>query len=34
MNAICSHIDSVTITGLPDEIAGCVDCLAIKACLA
>jgi hypothetical protein len=29
VNAICAHADSITITGLPDEIAGCLDCLAI-----
>ena len=28
MNAICAHTDSITITELPDEIAGCTDCLA------
>ena len=29
MNAICAHTGSITITELPDEIAGCTDCLAI-----
>jgi hypothetical protein len=29
MSTICSHLDSVTVTELPDEIDGCVDCLAI-----
>ncbi len=29
MSAVCSHIDSVKVTELPDEIAGCTDCLAI-----
>jgi uncharacterized UBP type Zn finger protein len=29
MSTICSHLDSVTVTELPDEIGGCVDCLAI-----
>jgi uncharacterized UBP type Zn finger protein len=29
MSTICSHLDSVTLTELPDEIDGCVDCLAI-----
>jgi hypothetical protein len=29
MSAICSHTDSITVTELPDEIAGCADCLAI-----
>ncbi len=29
MSAICSHIDSVAFPSLPDEIAGCEDCLAI-----
>jgi hypothetical protein len=28
MSAICSHIDTITVTELPDEIAGCEDCLA------
>ena len=29
MSAICSHTDSIKLTELPDEIAGCTDCLAI-----
>jgi len=29
VSAVCSHIDSVKVTELPDEIAGCTDCLAI-----
>jgi hypothetical protein len=29
MSVICSHLESVTITELPDGIAGCADCLAI-----
>jgi hypothetical protein len=29
MSTICPHLDSVTVTELPDEIDGCVDCLAI-----
>jgi uncharacterized UBP type Zn finger protein len=29
MNAICSHLDSIEVTELPGEIAGCEDCLAI-----
>lgn len=29
MSAICSHTDSIELTELPDEIAGCTDCLAI-----
>ena len=29
MSAICAHTDSITITELHDEIAGCTDCLAI-----
>ncbi len=29
MSAICSHTDSITLTKLPDQIAGCTDCLAI-----
>jgi uncharacterized UBP type Zn finger protein len=27
--ATCSHLDQVEITGLPDEIPGCEDCLRI-----
>ena len=26
--ATCSHLDSVKITALPDDVDGCVDCLA------
>ena len=26
---ICSHLDQIAVTGLPGEIAGCEDCLAI-----
>jgi hypothetical protein len=29
MAAMCSHLDTVAVTKLPDEIAGCTDCLAI-----
>jgi uncharacterized UBP type Zn finger protein len=29
MSTICSHLDSVTVTELPEEIDGCVDCLVI-----
>jgi uncharacterized UBP type Zn finger protein len=29
MSAICSHLESIKITVLPDDFAGCVDCLAI-----
>jgi hypothetical protein len=29
MTVTCSHIDSIELTELPDEIAGCGDCLAI-----
>jgi hypothetical protein len=29
MSTICSHLYSVTVTELPDEIDGCVDCVAI-----
>ena len=29
MSATCSHIDSIRLTELPDEVAGCADCLAI-----
>ena len=28
MSAVCSHTDSITVTELPAEIAGCEDCLA------
>lgn len=27
MSAICSHLDTIEVTVLPDEIAGCEDCL-------
>jgi hypothetical protein len=29
MDPICTHTDSITVFDLPDEIPGCVDCLAI-----
>jgi protein-disulfide isomerase len=29
LNAICSHLDSIELTELPQPIAGCEDCLAI-----
>jgi hypothetical protein len=29
MSAICSHLNEVQVTALPDEIAGCEECLAI-----
>jgi hypothetical protein len=29
MSTVCSHVDSITVTEVPDEIAGCEDCLAI-----
>ena len=29
MTPICTHLDQVEFTELPDEIAGCEDCLAI-----
>jgi uncharacterized UBP type Zn finger protein len=29
MSAVCSHVDSITVTDVPDEIAGCEDCLVI-----
>ena len=29
MSAVCTHLDSIKVTALPDEIAGCEDCLAI-----
>jgi hypothetical protein len=28
VSATCSHTDAITVTKLPDEIAGCADCLA------
>jgi hypothetical protein len=28
MSATCSHTDSITVTELPEVIAGCEDCLA------
>ena len=28
MSATCSHLDTVTVTELPGQIAGCEDCLA------
>jgi uncharacterized UBP type Zn finger protein len=29
MSLFCSHTDSITVTELPAQIAGCQDCLAI-----
>lgn len=29
MAAACSHLDTITVTELPGEIAGCEDCLRI-----
>jgi uncharacterized UBP type Zn finger protein len=29
MAAACTHLDSVEILGVPDEIAGCEECLAL-----
>jgi hypothetical protein len=29
MNPICTHTDSITVTQLPDQSAGCQDCLTI-----
>jgi hypothetical protein len=29
MSEICSHIDGIQVTKLPEAIAGCEDCLAI-----
>jgi uncharacterized UBP type Zn finger protein len=31
MSAICSHIDTIELTDLPDNVAGCAECLAIGA---
>jgi hypothetical protein len=28
MSAVCSHLDRISVTRLPDEIEGCADCLA------
>ena len=28
MSAVCSHLESVEVTALPADIAGCEDCLA------
>jgi uncharacterized UBP type Zn finger protein len=28
MTTVCSHLDSIEVSELPDEIAGCEDCLA------
>ena len=29
MSAVCTHLDSIEVTSLPDEIPGCEDCLAL-----
>jgi uncharacterized UBP type Zn finger protein len=29
MSAVCTHLDQIEVRDLPDEIAGCEDCLAI-----
>jgi hypothetical protein len=29
VSEICTHLDRIEVTALPDEIAGCGDCLAI-----
>ena len=29
MSAVCTHLDRIEVTLLPDEIGGCEDCLAI-----
>ena len=29
MSSVCTHLDSIEVTSLPDRIAGCEDCLAI-----
>ena len=29
MSQVCSHLDQIAVTQLPDAIAGCEDCLAI-----
>jgi uncharacterized UBP type Zn finger protein len=29
MSAVCTHLHSIEVTSLPDEIPGCEDCLAV-----
>ena len=29
MSAVCSHLDTITVTDLPDAIPGCEDCLKV-----
>ena len=29
VSTICTHLDTIEVTELPDEIAGCEDCLAV-----
>ena len=29
MSAVCTHLDSIEVRSLPDEIPGCEDCLAL-----
>ena len=29
MSAVCAHLDRIEVRALPDEIAGCEDCLAL-----
>jgi uncharacterized UBP type Zn finger protein len=29
LSTVCTHLDSIEVTSLPDEIPGCEDCLAI-----
>jgi uncharacterized UBP type Zn finger protein len=29
VSAVCTHLDSIEVRSLPDEIAGCEDCLAL-----
>ena len=29
MSAVCTHLASIEVTSLPDEIPGCEDCLAL-----
>jgi uncharacterized UBP type Zn finger protein len=29
MSSTCSHLERISVTGLPEEIVGCTDCLAV-----
>ena len=30
MSSTCSHLGRISVTALPEEIAGCTDCLAVE----